>query len=181
MVFRNIAISGRIAVGSSSLAKGLSLRLGWKLRDAGQIFRDVTAQAGFNLEVDIDKAIGGRDDQIDKEVDRKTIEILNQGHNSIVTSKLAGFLGKEAEGVLRVLVVCRIDDRVSRYSKDRGYPVEEAKRLLEEREDKDREKWERMYGKVDFFDPEIFHLVIDSGKLRIDEEVDSILRHLNMV
>lgn len=181
MDFRNIAISGKIAVGSSSLAKALSLRLGWKLRDGGQIFRDVTAQNGLNLEVDIDKAIGNRDDQIDREVDRKTIEILNQGRNSIVTSKLAGFLGKETEGVLRVLVVCQIDDRISRYSKDRGYLLGEAKRLLEEREEKDKQKWERLYGKHDFFDPRIFHLVIDSDKLRVGEEVDLILRHLNIV
>ena len=180
MVFRNIAISGRIAVGSSSLAKALSSCLGWKLRDAGQIFRDVTAQMGFNLETDIDNAIGGRDDQIDKEVDRKTIEILNQGHNSIVTSKLAGFLGKETEGILRVLVVCRIDDRVNRYSKDRGYPPEEAKRLLEDREEKDQQKWERLYGKQDFFDPVNFHLVIDSGKISVEKEVELVLRHLNL-
>lgn len=181
MDFRNIAISGRIAVGSSSLARALSLRLGWKFRDGGQIFRDVTAQAGFNLEVDIDKAIGSRDDQIDREVDRETIEILTQGHNSVVTSKLAGFLGKEAGGVLRILVVCPIDDRISRYSKDRGYSTGEAKRLLEEREEKDRQKWERIYGKIDFFDPKIFHLMIDSGKLKVEEEVDLVLRHLNIV
>lgn len=180
MDFRSIAISGRIAVGSSSLAKALSLRLGWKLRDAGQIFRDVTAQAGFNLEVDVDKAIGDRDDQIDKEVDRKTVEIFTQGYDSVVTSKLAGFLGREAEGVLRVLVICPINDRITRYSKDRGYSAGEAKKLLEEREEKDREKWERMYGTHDFFDPKIFHLVIDSGKLRVEEEVDLILRHLNI-
>lgn len=181
MVYKNIAISGRIAVGSSSLAKALSLRLGWKLRDASQIFRDVTAQAGFNLEVDIDKAIVSRDDQIDKEVDIKTVETLSGGFNTIVTSKLAGFLSRNIENVLRILIVCSVEDRINRYKKDRGYSLTDAKRLLEEREEKDKEKWGRLYGELDFFDPQIFHLVIDSGKLRVEEEVDLILRHLNIV
>lgn len=181
MEFKNIAVSGRIAVGSSSLAKALSLRLGWKLRDGGQIFRDITAQIGYNLEIDTDKAIGSRDDQIDKEVDRKTVEILSEGSNAIVTSKLAGFLGRNIENVLRVLIVCPVEDRINRYAKDRGYSLIDAKRLLEEREKKDKEKWERLYGELDFFDPELFHLVIDSGKLRIEEEIELILRHLNKV
>ena len=180
MEFRNIAISGRIAVGSSSLAKALSLRLGWKLRDAGQIFRDVTAQMGFNLEVDINKAIGSRNDQIDMEVDRKTAEVLNEGRNSIVTSKLAGFLSKGVKNVLRVLVICPIESRFNRYAKDRGYSLADAKKLLEEREDADNKKWERLYGRQDFFDPKIFHLVVDSAKLSVAEEVKLVLRHLNL-
>ena len=180
MAFKNIAVSGRIAVGSSSLSKVLSLRLGWKFRDAGQIFRDVTAQSGFNLEVDLDKAIGSRDDQIDKEVDRKTVETLSENINSIVTSKLAGFLSRNIENVLRILIVCPVEDRINRYAKDRGYSSVEAKRLLEEREKKDKGKWERLYGGLDFFDPKIFHLVIDSGKLKVEEEVNLILRHLNL-
>lgn len=180
MVFKNVAISGRIAAGSSSLAKALSLRLSWKLRDAGQIFRDVTAQAGFNLEVDIDKAIGSRDDRIDTEVDRKTAEILSENRNAIVTSKLAGFLSRKMEDVLKILITCPVEDRINRYSKDRGYTLAEAKKLLEDRGKKDLEKWERIYGKSDFFDHQIFHLVIDSSKLRVEEEVDLILRHLNL-
>jgi len=180
MVFKNIAISGRIAVGSSSLAKALSLRLGWKLRDAGQIFRDVTAQMGFNLEVDINKAIENRDDQIDKEVDQKTLNVLRDDKNIIVTSKLSGFLSHNIKHALRVLVVCPEEERVRRYAQNRGYPLVKAKELLILREKMDQQKWERLYGGLDFFDPKIFHLVIDSGKLKVEEEVNLILRHLNL-
>jgi cytidylate kinase len=43
MSFKNIAISGRVATGVSTLAKQLSQVLGWPLRDASQIFRDISA------------------------------------------------------------------------------------------------------------------------------------------
>jgi len=180
MVFKNIAVSGRIAVGSSSLAKSLSLRLKWKLRDASQIFRDVTAQMGFNLETDIDNAIGNRNDQIDREVDKKTIESLSGNNRIVVTSKLAGFLSRDIDGVFRILVSCQTEERISRYSKDRSYSLDLAKQLLENREKMDQEKWERLYGRQDFFDPKIFHLIIDSGRLNVEEEIDLVLRHLKL-
>ena len=179
MELKNIAVSGRIAVGSSSLAKALSLSLGWQLRDASQIFRDVTAQMGFNLEIDIDKAIGDRDDQIDREVDKKTIELLSGSNKIVTTSKLAGFLSREIDSVFRVLASCPLKERIRRYSKDRSYPLDRAKQLLESREMTDQAKWERLYGSHDFFDPKIFHLVVDSGKLSVEEEVELVLRHLN--
>ncbi len=176
MDFRNIAISGRIAVGSSSLSKALSLRLGWQLRDASQIFRDISMHSGFDLEKDPQKYA----DTIDLKVDNETISILKVSSRIVVTSKLAGFLGKGIGNVFRILVSCPLEERVKRYARDRSYTADRAKELLESRERADQAKWERIYGSRDFFDPRIFHLVIDSGKLRIEEEVDLILRHLNM-
>ena len=72
MDFRNIAISGKIAVGSSSLAKALSVRLGYKLRDASQIFRDISMHSGFDLEKQ-SKNMGRR---IDLAVDSETRDTL---------------------------------------------------------------------------------------------------------
>lgn len=176
MDFRNIAISGKIAVGSSSLAKALSLRLGWKLRDASQIFRDISMHSGFDLEKDPQKY----GEEIDRAVDTETRNTL-QSEQAVVVSKLAGFLSRDIDDALKVLVRCPIEERINRYAKDRGYPVIKSSQLIESREKLDREKWERLYGKHDFFDPRIFHLVIDSDKLRVGEEVDLILRHLNIV
>lgn len=180
MEFRNIAISGRIGSGTSTLAKTLVQKLGWPLRDASQIFRDVTAHMGLNLEVDINQAIGNRNDQIDREVDQKTLEVLNTNNNTVITSKLSGFLSRDIKHALRVLITCPEEERVRRYAASRGYSADKAKQLLILREKMDQEKWERLYGRQDFFDPANFHLMIDSGRLRVKEEVELVLRHLNL-
>jgi len=175
MVFKNIAISGRIAVGSSSLAKALSLRLKWQLRDASQIFRDISMHSGFDLEKDPQKY----GVEIDLAVDTETRDIL-MTKQVVVVSKLAGFLSRDIGNSLRILVSCPIEERVNRYAKDRGYSIIKSSQLIESREKSDQEKWEKLYGKHDFFDSKIFHLVIDSGKLNVEEEIDLVLRHLNL-
>src|SRR3989338_3496178 len=114
MVFKNIAISGRIAVCSSSLAKALSLRLKWQLRDASQIFRDISMHSGFDLEKDPQKY----GVEIDLAVDTETRDIL-MTKQVVVVSKLAGFLSRDIGNSLRILVSCPIEERVNRYAKDR--------------------------------------------------------------
>ena len=179
MKFKNIAVSGRIGAGTSTLVKQLSQTLGWPLRDASQIFRDVTAQMGFNLEIDIDKAIGNRNDQIDREVDKKTLETLSGNNKIIVTSKLAGFLSCDISHALRILIACPVEKRIRRYAVSRGYFIDKAKELLILREKLDQEKWSRLYGHHDFLNPRYFQLVLDSTVMTPEEEVELILRHLN--
>ena len=175
MDFRNIAISGKIAVGSSSLAKALSVRLGYKLRDASQIFRDISMHSGFDLEKDPQKY----GEEIDLAVDSETRDTLRT-KQAVVVSKLAGFLSRDIDDSLRILVSCPIGERVNRYAKDRGYSIIKSSQLIESREKSDQQKWERLYGKQDFFDPVNFHLVIDSGKISVEKEVELVLRHLNL-
>ncbi len=178
MGFKNIAVSGRIGSGTSTLAKQLSQALGWPLRDASQIFRDISAQIGFNLESDVNQAVENRDDLIDKEVDDKTLAVLKENHHVVVTSKLAGFLSREVKHTLRVLITCPEDERIRRYAQSRGYSLDKAKELLILREKLDHQKWSRLYGQHDFFDPQYFQLTLDSSHLSPVDEVRQILSFL---
>lgn len=174
MAYRNIAISGRIAVGSTSLAQALSQELNWPLRDGGQIFRQVMAEKGFNLETDVHQAVGDRADEFDREVDDKTVGLLSRPQGIIVTSKLAGFLSRDIKHTLHVLITCPLDTRIKRYSQDRGYQLEEAQNLIQLRQDQDQEKWSHLYSPCDFFDSEYFDLVLDSGELSVEEETKAV-------
>lgn len=171
MVFRNIAISGRIAAGSSSLARALSEKLGWNLRDGGQIFRDISQQRGFDLEKQ-PQQYGG---EVDRLVDRESRRLLEKKSHFIVTSKLAGFLSRDLPGTLRVLLVCPVEVRIQRYAAHRGYSEKEARRLIALREREDQEKFSRLYGNHDFFDPEIFQIVLQSNRQSVNEEMKKIL------
>lgn len=174
MDFKNIAVSGRIGAGTSTLAKQLSQTLGWPLRDASQVFRDISMQRGSDLE----KSPQQYSDEIDKQVDDKTLAVLKENPQVVVTSKLAGFLSRNLKHALRVLITCPQEERIRRYAKSRGHPVDEAKQLLILREKLDQEKWQQLYGKYDFFSPEYFQLVLDSSRLSPQDEIKQILAHL---
>lgn len=177
--YRNIAISGQIAVGSTSLAKALSQKLGWPFHDGSQIFRDISTQAGFDLEKQVNEAISSRSDQIDIQVDQKTIQIIQSSKKVVVASKLVGFLSRDIKHTFKILVTAPLDIRIKRYSQDGGYPPEQAKQLIELREQEDYKKWSRLYDSHDFFNPQYFNLVLDSSKLSIEQEVAKILESLS--
>ncbi len=174
MVFKNIAVSGRIAVGASTLAKLLSDKLGWPLRDASQIFRDISMHSGFDLEKDPQKYA----DEIDRRVDEETQTALAVQKNIVVTAKLAGFLSRQVKHTLRVLITCPVAERIRRYARNRGYSPDQSKKLLILREKLDQTKWSRLYGPRDFFNPKYFQLVLDSSVMSPADEVRQILSFL---
>lgn len=171
MAFRNIALSGRIGVGGTSLAKALSQKLSWPLRDASQIFRDIAAHLGYNLELSPQQY----SDDIDRKVDAETQKLLQSDRHGIVASKLAGFLSRDIAHTYRVLIVCPLEVRIKRYSQDRGYTLRDAHKLLLFREEEDQKKFGRLYGTYDFFDPTFFHLTLDSSMMTVHEEVERII------
>lgn len=171
MAYVNIALSGQIGVGGTSLAKVLSQQLGWPLRDGSQIFRDISMHLGHDLE----QSPQQYDDAVDRKVDEETRALLQTNQHSVVASKLAGFLSRDLRHTFRILVTCPLQERIKRYAKDRGHQGADARKLLLLREQKDQEKWERLYGPNDFFDPSFFHLVLDSGTLSVEEEVQRVV------
>lgn len=175
MVFRNIAISGRIAAGSSSLARALSEKLCWNLRDGGQIFREIS-QHRFGA--DLEKTPQQYGDEIDRQVDQETRRLLEKSPSFVVTSKLAGFLSRDLVTTLRVLLACPLEVRIKRYAMHRGYSKDEAKRLIALRESEDQEKFSRLYGPFDFFDPTLFQLVLQSDRQSVEDEISSVLQFL---
>jgi cytidylate kinase len=152
----------------------LSQTLGWPLRDASQIFRDISMQAGHDLEKSPQQYAA----EIDKQVDDKTLAVLKENHRLVVTSKLVGFLSRDVKHTLRVLITCPTEERIRRYARSRGHSLLQAKELMILRENKDQEKWRRLYGDHDFFNPKYFQLALDSSLLSPQGEVEQILAYL---
>ena len=99
---RNITISGRIASGSTTLAKHLSDSLGWRHLEGGDIFWErVRSKSGLHVK-DTDK----RPDDEDKIFDEELKKMLREDKNIILETKLAGFNAQGISGVFKVLVVC---------------------------------------------------------------------------
>ncbi len=165
---RIVTVSGRIASGSTTLAKRMAEKLNWKHMEGGEIFWEaVRAKHGFDPK-DTDK----RADIEDKEFDASLKKILNNEKHVVLETKLAGFNAQGIEGVFKILIICnhhgedqtqiRIDRLLNRESISKA----QAKEEVFKREENDLEKWRRMYANGDknwtYWNEDYYDLVINT-------------------
>lgn len=156
--YKNITLSGGVATGKNTLLNNLKPFLepiGWHFASGGQILRDY-------LKEYVNPKAGLAPKDIHYQIDKRTIELLNQG-NFVIESWLAGFMTRDRKDTLRVLLFCsnpalKIDRVVNRDK----VTVEQAKKIVKEREEDNFKTWKRIYGDYDFFNPQYYHLVIDT-------------------
>ncbi|OGH05163.1 MAG: hypothetical protein A2W22_05835 [Candidatus Levybacteria bacterium RBG_16_35_11] len=164
---RVITVSGRIASGSTTLAKKLAKNLGWELLEGGELFEQIHRELNLDQEM-VDK----RPDHFDLEYEEKVKEIFQNGKNIIVQSHLAGFDAQGIDGVFKILVECtdkggdKPEIRIDRLVNRDGIPIEKAKQEVLEREKRHTEKWRRLYAKNDknwvYWDKKYYDLVINT-------------------
>lgn len=181
---RNIAISGRIGTGKSTLAEHLANALGWDMLDGGKIFRKIAKEMGISI-VEKTKI----PDKLDIEFEEKVKDMLvNQNHH-IVQSHLAGFVAQGVSGVYKILVVCQDDEgqdipaiRIDRLMNRDLMSAEQAKYELHKREEEHLEKFRRLYAGDDpnwiYWDPKFFDLIVNTFYLNQKEAVDFVLKQL---
>jgi len=169
--FRNITISGGVATGKNTLLNNLKPflePLGWKFASGGQILRDY-------LKEYVNPLAGAAPANIHHQIDKRTIKLLDEG-NYVIESWLAGFMARDRKDTLRVLLYCsnpalKIDRVVNRDK----VTVEEAKKMIKEREENNFHTWKKIYGDYNFFDPQYYHLLIDTYSSGPLETVGKVL------
>lgn len=174
--FTAITVSGKIAVGTTTLAKNLRDVLGWKHINTGSIQREFDRKHGKN-----DNRVGAasRTDDHEREMEAMTEKILREEKNIIYEAWLSGYIAREMPNVLKVLVVCsEYAVRVDRVVNREKITVDEAKEWMRQREEENIPTWERLYGKQDFWDPKNFDLVVDTYKTGPNETMGVVLDKL---
>ena len=166
---RVVAISGRIAAGSTSLAKHLSKALNWRHLEGGEIFWEAVRKR-LALESKDTKL---RPDEEDEAFDSYLKKVLKEEKHIVLETKLAGYNAQGVEGVFKILVICedeagedqtqiRIDRLVNREEQSVGKAKEEV--LV--REKSDLGKWRRLYANNDpkwhYWDRKYYDLVINT-------------------
>ncbi len=183
---RNLTVSGRIATGASTLAKGIADALHWKLLDGGKLFRKINNELGISI-VDSSR----RPDSFDLAYEEKVKKILRDEKHNVIQSHLAGFDAQGIAGVYRILVLCedeegndKTDIRIDRLINRDGISVEEAKHELKERERSHLEKFRRLYMPQDphwvYWDKEYYDLTISTYSHNPEESVQIVLHHLGV-
>ncbi|MFH0979403.1 MAG: cytidylate kinase family protein [Candidatus Roizmanbacteria bacterium] len=158
--YRLITVSGKVAVGTTTLAKNLVHVLGWKHINFGGLQREFDRKHGIN---ENKQGATARSDEHEKSMEEMGEKILKTEKNIIYEAWLSGFLARNYKDVLRVLLVCsHTDIKVDRIVNRENISVEEAKQWIKQREDENEKKWKKLYGNYDFWDQKYFNLVIDT-------------------
>ena len=90
-----------------------------------------------------------------------------------------GFMAKDRNDTLRVLLRCQNDAlRIDRVANRDNISINEAKKYIKAREEGNFIEWKRIYGNYDFFDPQYYHLVIDTYSSGPNETVGKVLDNL---
>lgn len=181
--YRIISVSGRIASGSTTLAKRLAQEFGWKHIEGGEIFWEAVRQK-MGLDA---KDTNLRPDEEDALFDAKLKKILQEDKDIVLETKLAGFNAQGIDGIFKILVVCEdingndsTDIRIDRLINREGLGVQEAKAEVLEREKNDLEKWRKLYAGGDpawvYYDSKYYDLVINTYSHNQDETLALALK-----
>lgn len=179
---RIITVSGRIASGSTTLAKHIAEKLSWRHIEGGDIFWE-RVRSRLNLD---SKDTHKRPDNEDQIFDEELKKILREDKNLVLETKLAGFNAQGIDGVFKVLVICEdnagndhIDIRIDRFINREESSIEKAKQEVIEREKNDIEKWRRIYANDDqnwvYWSPDYYDLVVNTYSHNPEESLRLVL------
>lgn len=175
--YKNITVSGKIAVGTTTLAKNLQQTLGWKYINTGQLQREFDRHHGIN---EHKQGALARSDDHERQMEEMSKKKLNQEKHLIYEAWLSGFVARDIPGVLKVLLICSEDAvRIDRVVNRDKVTVEEAKQFIKQREEENIKKWKKLYGDYDFWDPKYYDLVIDTFSSGSMQTLGRVLDKLN--
>ena len=171
--YQAITISGKIATGTTTLAKALSKILQWDYLNAGDMQRTYDRQHHIH---ENKQGAQSRPDAHEQEIDAHTKKILMEQKNIIYEAWLSGFIAKEIPQVFKILVICSNDAiRIDRVVNRENIAVDKAKEWIRNREEENIKKWHQLYGNYDFWDPKYYDLVIDTYSSGRMETVGKVL------
>ena len=154
--FRNIVICGDVGTGTTTLAKGLAEKLGWKYLSAGDFFRQYQQEHDIPL---WDKA--AIPDDVEKKMDYEILGKMKNEKGYVFDSHYAGWFGRDLPDLFRVLLTCDKKTATQRII-DREGSERETPEEIEERRRQLRAKFKKLYSSDNYEDPKYFHLVIDT-------------------
>lgn len=174
--YRIITISGKIAVGTTTLSKNLAYVLGWNHINFGALQREFDRKNNIN---ENKQGALARSDEHEQSIEDMGKKILKTEKNIIYEAWLSGFLARDYKDVFRVLLICPHNDiRIDRLANRENISIREAKKWIIKREEENEEKWKKLYGNFDFWDPKYFSLVIDTYKKGPMETLGKVLDKL---
>jgi len=148
-------------VSGGTALKELALKTGYKTKDKGWW---ETSEGTRFLEQRL------RDSKFDKQIDDQLLEWAEQG-NVVLDSWTMPWLSKKG---FKIWLEVSYEERAKRLAHRDGISVEEAARIITEKDGKTKQIYERLYGFKLGEDYSPFDLILDSELLTSDEVFDTL-------
>jgi len=153
-----ITVSGLSGSGKSTGARAIAKALNLKNVITGEILRQIAKDKGISL-LEIVKI---RKPEIDYEMDRRTLKLAMEG-NVVLDGRLTGWVAGDWADV-KIFYECSLNVRAERVAKRDNITFEEAKEVLQKRDEEDHRIYQNLYG-IDSYDKSIYDIVINNEKL----------------
>ncbi len=173
MKFKNIVVSGDISTGKSTLAHNLARELNWEYLSTGEYFRKWHKEHNIPLE-----KTNQVPESVDKEIDYCYQQKMKNEERIVFESHLGGYLAKDLLETFKVLCVTDWDKRIERAAKRDGINLEEAYKNVFERSKMLADKFKKLYGVENTFDPKYFNLIVDTSEKSPQDVLDVVLKSL---
>lgn len=170
-----ITISGLPGSGTTTVARLLAERLGWKLISAGDVFRRLAIERGMTLEEFSQYA--EENPEIDLYIDRMQRELAEKEENVVVEGRLSGWMIKNA---FKVWIYADPEIRYKRIAKREGIELSRARVETKRREELEKRRYKKFYS-IDLDDISIYDIAINSGRFSPEEIVEIILKAFELV
>ena len=164
--YKNIVVSGNVGTGTSTLAKGLAEKLGWRYISAGDFFRNYFKTHNIPL---WDKS--KIPDEVDKKIDLDYFEKMKTSKNIVFDSHYGGWFARDLPDVFKILLICDKEESTKRII-EREHTHKETPEEIEKRRNQLKQKFKKLYSNDDYEDPKLFNIVIDTGDYSATETIE---------
>lgn len=179
-----IVITGLTGSGKSTLGRRLAKELGLKYVSGGDLLKQIMAgeramHAGWWETEEGEKAMERRREQeeYDREVDRRLLEIMEGEENMLVDSWTISYLYKKGDAV-KIYLKADAEERARRVSRRDGISVEEAMEAIKRKDKSSIELYKRLYDFRLDEDLTPFNLVLDTTKLDEEDAFNLVLMYV---
>jgi cytidylate kinase len=160
-----LTVSGLPGSGTTSLARYLSEQHNLTLVSAGEVFRQMANEGGFDLASFGELARS--DPSIDRLIDERQKGIAARSDDIILEGRLSGWMVPDAD--LKVWLMAPLKCRIDRiYARDELNSEEEALRATEEREKCEKLRY-MIYYQIDISDLSQYHIVLNSARWDVSQ------------
>ncbi|MCF0261786.1 MAG: AAA family ATPase [Sphaerochaetaceae bacterium] len=163
-----IAVSGKSGCGNTTVSTLLAQRLGYPMINF--TFRQMAKER--NMDFWDFCALANKDDNIDKELDRRQVEMAMDTENCVLGSRLAIWMLKDAD--FKVYLQASDIERARRIVSREGGTIQERLAQTQDRDAHDTERYKRIYG-IDNNDASKADLVIDTENKSPEQIVELII------
>lgn len=155
-----VAVSGPHGSGKSTIAKGLANLLDYTYVSAGNMFRKMADQN--HLSIQEFSKVAEVNEEIDKQIDERTVNLANDKDNLVVDAQLSGWLLKDL-GALSVFITAPLETRVKRMAQRDGKQLEYTRSETIIREKSEKLRYQKLYN-IDIADLSVYDLIVNSEK-----------------